>query len=191
MLFVKDLLVTKRISEEIFTGINAGRSFHAGLESLINWTLLMGSQPGTGLHLVHSFQYSGNRFVEFVDDDADYSGNELPGIPDYKNDLILKWLTGINIETSMSLHMVGKQYLADDNEGIYRAYQTLDWNISYTRDLSPNFGFSMALGINNIFNQSYASMILINAPSFGGAPPRYYYPGMPRNFYLTLALRIG
>jgi iron complex outermembrane receptor protein len=191
MLFVKDLLVTKRISEEIFTGINAGRSFHAGLESLINWNLLMGRQPGTGLHLVHSFQYSGNRFVEFVDDDADYSGNELPGIPEYKNDLILKWLTAMNIETSMSLHMVGKQYLADDNEGIYRAYQTLDWNISYTRDLSPNFGFSMALGINNIFNQSHASMILINAPSFGGAPPRYYYPGMPRNFYLTLTLRIG
>jgi iron complex outermembrane receptor protein len=191
ILFVKDLLVTKRISEEIFTGINAGRSFHAGLESLINWTLLRGHQRGTGLHLVHSFQYSGNRFVEFVDDDTDYSGNELPGIPDYKNDLIMKWLTAMNIETSMALHMVGKQYLADDNEGINQAYQTLDWNISYIRDISSNFGFSIALGINNIFNQSHASMILINAPSFGGAPPRYYYPGMPRNFYLTLTLRIG
>ncbi len=191
ILFVKDLLVTKRISEEIFTGINAGRSNHAGLESLISWTILRGHQPGTGLQLLHSFQYSGNSFVEFVDDDADYSGNELPGIPDYKNNLILKWLTALNIETSMALHMVGKQYLADDNEGIYQAYQTLDWNISYTHELSSNFGFSMALGINNILNQSYASMILINAPSFGGAPPRYYYPGMPRNFYLTLSLKIG
>ncbi len=191
ILFVKDLLVTKRISEEIFTGINAGRSFHAGLESLINWTLLRGRQPGTGLHLVHSFQYSGNRFVDFVDDDADYSGNELPGIPDYKNDLKLKWLTGINIETSMSLHMVGKQYLADENTEIYQGYQTLDWNISYSQDFSSKFGFSLAFGLNNIFNQLYASMILINAPSFGGAPPRYYYPGMPRNFYLTLSLKIG
>ncbi len=191
ILFVEDLLVTKRISEEIFTGINAGKSFHAGLESLISWTLIRGRQKGTGLSLVNSFQYSGNRFVEFVDDGTDYSGNELPGIPDYKNDLILKWLTALNLETSMALHMVGKQYLADDNEGIYQAYQTLDWNISYTRELTINFGFSVALGINNIFNQSYASMILINAHSFGGAPPRYYYPGMPRNFYLTLTLRIG
>jgi iron complex outermembrane receptor protein len=49
----------------------------------------------------------------------------------------------------------------------------------------------VALGINNVFNQSHASMILINAPSFGGTPPRYYYPGMPRNFYLTLLLKIG
>ncbi len=191
LLFVKDLLVTKRITEEIFTGINAGKSFHAGLESLVNWILVRGRQAGTGLNLVHSFQYSGNRFVEFVDDDADYSGKKLPGIPDYKSGLLLKWLTSLDIETSMTLHMVGKQYLADDNEGMYRAYQTLDWNISYTRDLSANFGFSLALGINNIFDQSYASMILINAPSFGGSPPRYYYPGMPRNFYLTLQLKIG
>jgi len=91
----------------------------------------------------------------------------------------------------VALQMVGKQYLADDNEGIYQAYQTLDWNISYARDFSSIFGFSIALGINNILDQSYASMILINAPSFGGAPPRYYYPGMPRNYYLTLQLKIG
>jgi iron complex outermembrane receptor protein len=191
ILFVKDLLVTKRISEEIFTGINAGRSFHGGLESLINWTLWRGHEAGTGLHLVHSFHYSGNRFVEFIDDDVDYSGNELPGIPGYKSDLMLKWLTSLNIETSLALHMFGKQFLADNNEGIYQGYQTFDWNISYTRDLSSKFGFSVALGINNIFNQSHASMILINAPSFGGTPPRYYYPGMPRNFYLTLQLKIG
>jgi iron complex outermembrane receptor protein len=190
-LFVKDLLVTKRISEEIFTGINAGKSFHTGLESFISWILLRGHSPGKGLHLLHSFQFTGNRFVEFLDDDTDYSGNKLPGIPDYKNDLTLKWLTGINIQTSMILHMVGKQYLADDNGGIYQAYQTLDWNISYARDISTNFGFSLALGLNNLLDQSHASMILINAPSFGGTPPRYYYPGMPRNFYLTLSLILG
>jgi iron complex outermembrane receptor protein len=191
MMFVKDLLVTKRISEEIFTGINAGRSFHAGLESIINWNLLRGQQSGTGLFLVHSFQFSGNRFIEFVDDDADYSGNELPGIPDYKTDLIIKWLTTMNIETSMTLHMVGKQYLADDNMGIYQGYQTIDWNISYSHDFSSKFGFFLAFGLNNLLDQSHASMILINAPSFGGLPPRYYYPGMPRNFYITLSLKIG
>jgi iron complex outermembrane receptor protein len=190
-LWVKDLLVTKRITEEIFTGINAGRSFHAGLESLVSWTLVRGRGAAAGLYLIHSFQYTGNRFVEFVDDDTEYSGKRLPGIPDYKSHLSLKWLTRLHLETSLSLHMVGKQYLADDNIGTYEAYQTLDWNLSYSRDLSSRFGFSAAFGINNLLDQSHASMILINAPSFGGAPPRYYYPGMPRNFYLSLTLRIG
>ena len=87
--------------------------------------------------------------------------------------------------------MVGRQYLADDNAETYRAYQTLGGNISYSRDITDIFGFSITLGINNILNQHYASMLLINAPSFGGNPPRYYYPGMPRNFYLTLSLKIG
>ena len=41
-------------------------------------------------------------------------------------------------------------------------------------------------GIRNLFDAHYASMILINAPSFGGQPPRYYYPGTPRYFYLGL-----
>jgi iron complex outermembrane receptor protein len=191
VLFVKDLLVTKRITEDIFTGINAGRTFHAGMESFLNLALAKGPSPGTGLHLQHSFQFSGNRFVDFVDDNADYSGNELPGIPAYKNDLILKWLTSLGIETSLALLLVGKQYLADDNERIHEAYQTLGWNMSYSREISSGFGFSLAFGINNVFNQSYASMILINAPSFGGALPRYYYPGMPRNFYITLSLKIG
>jgi iron complex outermembrane receptor protein len=38
-------------------------------------------------------------------------------------------------------------------------------------------------GINNIFNEEYASMLAINARGFGGNAPRYYYPGLPRHFY--------
>ena len=26
-------------------------------------------------------------------------------------------------------------------------------------------------------------MVLVNAGSFGGRAPRYYYPGAPRNYY--------
>jgi iron complex outermembrane receptor protein len=191
VLWVKDLLVTKRVTEEIFTGINAGRSFHAGFESYLHLNLKRRRKEGTGWQLTHSFQYSGNRFIKFVDDGADYSGNVLPGIPDYKSEIILHWLTALRIETNLTWQMVGRQYLADDNAETYRAYQTLGWNISYSRDISDNFGFFIALGVRNILNQHYASMILINAPSFGGTPPRYYYPGMPRNFYLTLSLKIG
>ena len=33
-------------------------------------------------------------------------------------------------------------------------------------------------------------MILINAPAFGGRPPRYYYPGTPRYYYLGIALEL-
>ena len=32
-------------------------------------------------------------------------------------------------------------------------------------------------------------MLLINASSFGGAPPRYFYPGLPRNYYSGLSIK--
>mgnify|MGYP000571665588 CR=1 FL=1 len=41
---------------------------------------------------------------------------------------------------------------------------------------------------NNIFNEKYASMLLINASGFGGSAPRYYYPGEPNNYYAGLGL---
>jgi iron complex outermembrane receptor protein len=49
-----------------------------------------------------------------------------------------------------------------------------------------NFGIKG--GIQNIFNTHYASMLAVNAPSFGGNPPRYYYPGNPRNFYISVTI---
>src|SRR5690554_530669 len=41
-------------------------------------------------------------------------------------------------------------------------------------------------GMRNLGNSHYAAMLLVNAPSFGKQPARYYYPGEPRNFYLGL-----
>ena len=39
------------------------------------------------------------------------------------------------------------------------------------------------LGINNVFDARYAQSVLINAVGFGGAEPRYFYPGNDRNYY--------
>jgi len=56
-----------------------------------------------------------------------------------------------------------------------------------------NWQIDLYAGINNITDQHYASMLLINAVGFGGSQPRYYYPGAPRNYYggFTLKYLIG
>jgi len=38
-------------------------------------------------------------------------------------------------------------------------------------------------GINNISDNHYASMLVVNAIGFGNNEPRYYYPGLPGNIY--------
>jgi iron complex outermembrane receptor protein len=42
---------------------------------------------------------------------------------------------------------------------------------------------NLYFGIDNMFDEHYASQILINARGFGGAAPRHYYPGNPINYY--------
>ncbi|NNE26317.1 MAG: TonB-dependent receptor, partial [Saprospiraceae bacterium] len=57
----------------------------------------------------------------------------------------------------------------------------------YTR---KKIAFQVSMGINNLFNVSYASMTAINARSFGNSLPRYYYPGRFRNFFVTFSQKI-
>ena len=42
--------------------------------------------------------------------------------------------------------------------------------------------------VNNVTNEKYASMILTNASGVGNAQPRFYYPGLPINFYGIISL---
>ena len=81
--------------------------------------------------------------------------------------------------------------LRDDNElGYNNAYSLLNLRLGFR----PQWGQSQwdfFGGINNIMNEKYASMILINASSFGGRPPRYYYPGLSRHFYFGIRLGLG
>jgi iron complex outermembrane receptor protein len=191
MILIKNLLVTKRISEEIFTGVNAGRSIHYGLESQIQINILHNNPGPNQLYLSNAFQYSLNRFRTFFSDSVDYSSNHLPGIPVYKNHLRLTWRGPLNLESDLSFLLVGRQYLADDNNNVYNSYQVTNLNIGWSPEIADNFGIVIAAGLDNVFDRSYASMILINAPSFGGADPRYYYPGMPRYFYIQLRMSLN
>ncbi|HZJ37020.1 MAG TPA: hypothetical protein VFD29_10385, partial [Gillisia sp.] len=52
-----------------------------------------------------------------------------------------------------------------------------DWKLY--KDLKIRFSG----GINNVFDEKYASSVLPNAVGFGGTAPRYYYPGNPRNYF--------
>jgi iron complex outermembrane receptor protein len=188
-ILLEDLLVTERLAEDIFTGVNAGSTWNRGIELLVRGRLFQEdeSQPyNVGLQL--SYQLSKNTFREFVDDGIDYSGKELPGIP---GQMLRTEITGRikGLEITVQHGFNGAQWMNDNNDEKYEAYQLLhlqlQWNIN---PVSIPFGFKIYGGIRNIFDRHFASMILVNAPSFGGRAPRYYYPGMPRYFFLGLRI---
>ena len=191
-ILLEDLLVTERLAEDVFTGVNAGSTWNRGVELLVRGRLFRANesrQYNAGVQL--NYHLSKNTFRDFVDDGIDYRGKELPGIP---RQLLRTDLTGEFKGLKIGLQHIlnGEQWMNDINEEKYEAFQLLhlrlQWNFN---PVKIPFGFEVYGGIRNLLDRHHASMILINAPSFGGRAPRYFYPGMPRYFYLGIRVHLS
>jgi len=184
---VQNLLVTKRLAEDRFEKINAGETRHNGIELLakIRWI----DQPWMQGQLNMSYMWTDYRFMEFTDEGQDHSGNNLPGIPEHKATL------GVNLDFPEGFYLradwlgVDQMPMNDENALYSNPYHRINLKAGIRKTLSENWMVTLYGGIRNATDQHYASMILINAPSFGGAPPRYYYPGEPRNFFGGLSIQ--
>jgi len=186
---LKDLLVTQRITEDIFTGINAGRSRHYGLELQLKSSLLNRREFPGSLHANLSFTLSENRFVEFEDRGQTYDGNHLPGIPRSSTQLVLGWKPVRYLEFLTHLQYIGSQFITDDNKVDYPSFFLANFRVSIPKISLGKQSLKIYFGANNITDTKYASMLLINALAFGNREPRYYYPGLPRNYYMGLHYR--
>ena len=184
---VSNLLVTKRLAEDRFEKINAGQTRHNGLEILgkARWLDL----PWLKSQLNLSYMLTDYTFVDFTDEGQDHSGNNLPGIPEHKISL------GVNLDFPAGLYLrvdwlgVGQMPMNDGNTLYSDPYHRINLKAGIRKTLSENWMVKLYGGIKNAADRHYASMILINAPSFGGAPPRYYYPAEPRNFFGGLSIQ--
>jgi iron complex outermembrane recepter protein len=77
-IYIKNLLVARRTGEDAYVGVNAGKSLHPGLETEIRWNV---TDPlkFPKLMLTGNATIANYHFSDFVDEDIDYSGNNLPG----------------------------------------------------------------------------------------------------------------
>jgi iron complex outermembrane receptor protein len=182
---IRDLIVAKRIAEDQFVGVNAGRTMHNGLEA---YTKYQGSFKHFNILPYINYTLSLYRFNDFQTENEDYSGNDLTGVPRHQVDVGIDFNLRNGLYANLNYHFVGSMPMRDDNTKYSTAYGITNGKLGWTRTFG-NFNFDLYGGIQNIFNVNYASMILVNAPSFGGNDPRYYYPGLPVNFYGGISLR--
>ncbi|HEY9168000.1 MAG TPA: TonB-dependent receptor [Lutibacter sp.] len=184
---VKDLLVAKRVGEDEYVGVNAGKTSYTGLEITGNYFLV----KTRIFNVKHSNNLSLNnfKFKEFTDFENDYSGNKLTGVPN------ITLNSSVTIEKSQGFYgrtdfnYVGKIPMRDDNSIFSKKYHLVNAVIGFKTSEEKKFSIDLFVGLNNILNEKYASMILINATSFGTAKPRYYYPGEPVNYYAGINLK--
>ena len=185
---LENLLVTKRETEEIFYGINAGESRHKGLETLIKGNITPKRSPvNMNLNITHTWM--DNKFETFVDDGVDHSGNQLPGVPEHHLRTSLK--TGYADKIRLNLEWIhsGSMFLDDANTKKYPGHHLFNLKASWNIFTGNSANAQIQAGLNNILDRHHAAMVLVNAPSYGGSAPRHYYPGAPRNAYLRLTMR--
>lgn len=187
---LNNMLVTKRLAEDEFMGINAGKVRYSGVETqLIALPNVENLLPFAQAKISSNFQTSFNHFIHFIDNEVDYSGNILPGIPSYTFNASMQFTFFKHLELDYRFASFGKQYLADNNTLVYNGHGIHSIQLAYTLKRWQKVESRVHIRIENLSNTHYASMLLINAPAFGGNSPRYYYPGKPRNWGLGINMR--
>lgn len=183
---VRNLLVARRTGEDEYIGINAGATNHPGLEFKLDYQLINRTSWNSFFRM--NANLTRYRFADFVDNENDYSGNKLTGSPSVVTNWMLETTHARGFFLNLHTQSVGRMPMRDDNSLYTQAYLLANLMAGYEKSFK-NLSISISSGVQNLFDRHYASMILINASAFGNQSPRYYYPGLPRNFKSVLSLR--
>ena len=186
---VDNLLVAERVAEDQYVGVNAGKTNHDGIEFLVNYDQNLSAN--WALKPYASIAINNYKFDEFVNNDTDYSGNDLTGVPDNVLNFGLDVVNYKRFKFSTNYRHVGMIPLNDANALYSESYDLVNLRADYSFNIFSNLAGTVYSGVNNVFDANYAAQILPNATGFGGASPRFYYPGDPVNWYAGLKIMIN
>ncbi len=189
---VTDLIVPKRVAEEVYVGMNAGSSLHRGLEIALSQWIIGKRTNGSvrDLSLMANINYATNRynFQDFKADNINYSGKKLPGMPDQTFSGNLDLRTPFGFYTMLEVNTSGQLPLNDLNNHYSHGWTILNLKGGYSFTIFKNLMIDASLKINNLTNEKYASMVVVNAPGTASLAPRYFYPGLPRRLTCSVVI---
>ncbi|UII74463.1 TonB-dependent receptor [Flagellimonas sp. HMM57] len=178
---INNLLVAQRVGEDQFIGRNAGETRHQGLEMDAKYLYKLSRKLVFSPYL--SYTFSDHSFTDFVDGENDFSGNPLTGVPKHRISSGFDVQHANGLWLNVTHQFVDEIPLTDANSLNSEAFNVFNAKLSYRTTLASNFSLGLNVGVNNIFDTVFAQSVLINAVGFGGAEPRYFYPGNDRNYF--------
>ncbi|MRI01450.1 TonB-dependent receptor plug domain-containing protein [Kriegella sp. EG-1] len=183
---ITNLLVAERVNDDQYIGKNAGKTRHKGVELSLSYHLNLGAKVYITPFI--NYTYNNHKFIEFIDEGEDYSGNPLTGVP--KNSVTSGLQTQFfnNFYWNTTYQYVGSIPLTDANSLSSDSYGIVHTKIGFQKRMTSNFTLGIDFGVNNLFDKVYAQSVLINTQGFGGSEPRYFYPGNGINYYSGLRL---
>ncbi len=177
-----ETIVIQRAPDGADYFVNAGKTDQRGIEAKLSWKLKLDVGIISGLNLWSSYTYNYYRFVDYVQDGNDYSGNRLTGVAPtvalLGADVIFRKIY-INITSGYTDAIP----LNDANSEYASSYVLLGARVGCKTDLAKNLPFEVFIGVDNALNERYSLGNDLNA--FGG---RFYNPAADRNYYVGIVL---
>lgn len=156
---------------------NAGASDRDGIEAALSW------EADNGIRIDASYTWSNFEFASFIDDNGtDFSGNQLPGLPEQFAYLGFTYQTDSGFAGTLEALYSGDLYANNANTAQVSSYTVANLRFGYEFE-SGKWIYRPYIGINNLLDEDYNSNIRINA--FGG---RYFEPAPPMNFYAGITV---
>lgn len=162
--------------------VNAGSTSQRGIEAFVSWDVVKeGGGTISDLTIWNSYARNKYRFTEFIQDETDYSGNKLTGVPPSVNssglDIAFKQRVTINLTGTYVDHTP----LNDANTVFANEYFLLGGRVTYTIPANHEYKFAVFAGIDNALDKKYSLGNDLNAVGgrfFNAAAPRNYYAGV-------------
>lgn len=189
---VKDEIVPFIVSDRVYFR-NAAQTNRLGLECGTK------IEPVEKMDVIINYTYTNFKYDKYISRsynaigtpiDVDYSGSRVPAVPQHLVNFI------VEAEPELAKHLEGlfifdcdyatRMFVDDQNTEATSPYffANLMAGVTYNTE---KFNLLLSTGVKNIFNKRYIGFININAnPEFPRGQRRYYEPGEPRNYYVTL-----
>lgn len=181
--------IVRRLNEndaEYF--VNAGGTKQWGLESTLAFWIIPANRSNfiRGLQLRNAYTLSRFKFDHYLDKTADYSGNDLTGVPK----TILVSSTEVQLPKDLYIFLqhnfTSGIPLNDANTAYAKKYHLLQTKIGWKNLRIANIPLEIFAGADNILNKKYSLGNDLNA--MGG---RYFNAAAQRNIYGGLALHLN
>ncbi|HMA40879.1 MAG TPA: TonB-dependent receptor [Gemmatimonadales bacterium] len=122
---------------------------------------------------------------------ADYSGNEVVGVPGLTYAASFVWAPAPLAPLQLRFGVQGaSSYFTDDaNQVEVPAYRVASLTAATARPLSlgPGLGLHAFVTVNNLFDRSYIASAFLNPDVVAGVPVAFE-PGLPRNLVVGISL---
>jgi iron complex outermembrane recepter protein len=179
---VRDALVPFQLTNgdgrEFFR--NAGRTKQQGVEAAAQIRLTR------DLRVATSYTFSDFTFIDDGLPNADFEGNELPGVPPHHATARVTW-SNRALHVELEAEHTSSYYSADNNADTSQNPSATVFDLRLAG--VPRIGstrFEPFIGLNNLFDERYFSSVVINA-----AGARYFEPAPGRNVYIGLSVSTG